>query len=160
MELGGKAPVVVTANADLEAAAAAIRFGGFFHSGQICMATQTAIVHESVADKLLAIIQAGFPLEASGDSSKGAPLRGLFTQASADRVKGIIDDALTKGATIGAGKNSVEGNVVQPLLLTDVTPEMGECEGRRTLREASRTLTMIYSQPSTRRRCLLPYSHS
>lgn len=42
LELGGKAPAIVCSDADLQDAATAIMFGGWFHSGQICMATQTA----------------------------------------------------------------------------------------------------------------------
>lgn len=89
------------------------------------MASQTAIVHESVKTKFLELINAHAPnVHASGDASKNAPLRGLFTEASAQRVKEIVDDAMSKGAKAAAGKVQVEGNVVQPLLLDNVTPDM------------------------------------
>ncbi|SCZ90067.1 BZ3500_MvSof-1268-A1-R1_Chr1-3g01756 [Microbotryum saponariae] len=122
LELGGKAPAIVCHDADLKTAWNAIAFGGWFHSGQICMATQTVIAHESVAEELLQLLNNHKPnVTAAGE---GAPLRGLFTEASAQRVKGIIDDAVSKGAKIAVGDAKVEGNVVQPIILKDVTPEM------------------------------------
>lgn len=87
------------------------------------MATQTAIVHESVVDEFLKLLTANYP-RASASTSDGAALRGLFTAASAERVKGAIDDALSKGAKIVAGENKLEGNVIQPCLLRDVTDDM------------------------------------
>ncbi|ORY88424.1 aldehyde dehydrogenase [Leucosporidium creatinivorum] len=125
LELGGKAPAIVCADADLHHAASAIKFGGWFHSGQICMATQTAIVHESVAEEFLSILKSNMPgLCASGNPDDKAPLRGLFTEASAKRIKELIDDALSKGAEVAAGTADVKGNVVQPLLLKGVTSSM------------------------------------
>ncbi|SCV68256.1 BQ2448_377 [Microbotryum intermedium] len=122
LELGGKAPAIVCHDADLKTAWNAIAFGGWFHSGQICMATQTVIAHESIADELLQLLNTHKPnVTAAGE---GAPLRGLFTEASAQRVKSIIDDALSKGAKVAVGDAKVEGNVVQPIILKDVTPEM------------------------------------
>ncbi|CEQ41633.1 SPOSA6832_03370 [Sporobolomyces salmonicolor] len=125
LELGGKAPAIVCADADLEHAANAIKFGAWFHSGQICMASQSAIVHESVADKFLEIFGAKVPRASGNPDDKEAALRGLFTHASAQRVKEIVDDALSKGAKVVVGEeNKIEGNVVQPMLLKGVTEEM------------------------------------
>ncbi|GAA6061740.1 hypothetical protein JCM10212_000473 [Sporobolomyces blumeae] len=122
LELGGKAPAIVCEDADLEHAANAIKFGAFFHSGQICMATQTAIVHESVVDRFVEIFAAKVP-RASND--QGSSMRGLFTQGSAARTKEIVDDALSKGAKVVFGKeNEVDGNIVQPMMLRDVTDKM------------------------------------
>ncbi|BGP19142.1 hypothetical protein JCM10213v2_007229 [Rhodosporidiobolus nylandii] len=123
LELGGKAPAIVCEDADLEHAANAIKFGGLFHSGQICMATQTAIVHESVVDKFTELLSANYP-RASKSTEDGAALRGLFTEVSAKRVDEAIADATSKGAQIVAGEHRVEGNVVQPVLLKGVTDQM------------------------------------
>lgn len=87
------------------------------------MATQTAIVHESIVDDFLKLLTADFP-RASASLDDGAALRGLFTAASAERVQGAIEDALSKGAKIAAGENKREGNVIQPCLLRDVTDDM------------------------------------
>ncbi|GAA5973197.1 hypothetical protein JCM11641_006318 [Rhodosporidiobolus odoratus] len=123
LELGGKAPAIVCEDADLVHAANAIKFGGLFHSGQICMATQTAIVHESVVDEFTALLTANYP-RAAPNGENGAQLRGLFTEASAKRVEEAVEDALGKGAEIVAGEQKREGNVVQPVLLKGVTAEM------------------------------------
>lgn len=89
------------------------------------MATQTVIVHESVADELLALIKAHAPnVTASGSDADGAPLRGLFNDASASRVEDIVKDALSKGAVVAAGSAGFAGNVVQPIMLTGVTAAM------------------------------------
>ncbi|KAM0750932.1 aldehyde dehydrogenase [Meredithblackwellia eburnea MCA 4105] len=125
MELGGKAPSIICADADLKHAAQGVMFGGWFHSGQVCMATQTVIVHESIADRFLGLIKAHSPnVKASKNSQDAGTLRGLFTNASAKRVQTITEDALSKGATVAAGTAGFENNVVQPILLSNVTPEM------------------------------------
>lgn len=103
-------------------------FGGWFHSGQICMATQTAIVHHSIHDQFLELIKAHSPSLSAAPCD--APLRGLFTQASADRVREIVDDAIAKGAEVAAGSYEIKGNVVQPLLLKGVTSDMREFPSR------------------------------
>lgn len=65
-------------------------------------------------------------LSLPGKPEDKAALRGLFSDASADRVNGIIKDAIDKGASVGAGswKEGDKGNVVQPLMLLGVTPAM------------------------------------
>ncbi|BGP57463.1 hypothetical protein JCM8202_002020 [Rhodotorula sphaerocarpa] len=129
LELGGKAPAIVCQDANLELAAEAIKFGGLFHSGQICMATQTAIVHESVADRFLSLLTSKYPTASAKSPADGSALRGLFTQASAERVRDVVQDALGKGAEIIAGENRAEGNVMQPVLLKGVK------DGMRVYRE-------------------------
>ena len=52
LELGGKAPMVVLADADLDRAAAAANFGAFFHQGQICMSTERIVADRAVASEL------------------------------------------------------------------------------------------------------------
>ncbi|GAA5939693.1 uncharacterized protein JCM15063_005261 [Sporobolomyces koalae] len=123
LELGGNAPAIVCEDADLEHAVNAIKFGAFFHSGQVCMATQTAIVHESIADKFVELFSAKHP-RASKEPT--APMRGLFTEASAKRTREIVEDALSKGAKVVAGSSKLEtsGNIVQPRLLRGVTDKM------------------------------------
>jgi acyl-CoA reductase-like NAD-dependent aldehyde dehydrogenase len=54
LELGGKAPMIVLDDADLDAAVASAGFGAFMNSGQICMSTERIIVHEAVADAFIA----------------------------------------------------------------------------------------------------------
>ncbi|GAA5841709.1 hypothetical protein JCM3766R1_005158 [Sporobolomyces carnicolor] len=123
LELGGKAPAIVCEDADLDHAVNAIKFGAYFHSGQICMATQQVIIHESIADKFVEAFAAKHPKASNGPNSQ---MRGLFTEASAQRTKEILDDALGKGAKVVAGDEqaSHDGNIVQPRLLRGVTDAM------------------------------------
>src|SRR5690606_6641477 len=53
LELGGKAPLVVLDDADLDEAVSAAAFGAFMHQGQICMSTERIIVLDSIADKFM-----------------------------------------------------------------------------------------------------------
>ena len=110
LELGGKAPLVVLEDADLEEAVAAAAFGAFMNAGQICMSTERIIVVEAIAEEFarrLAAKAAAMPAPAIGrqvDESAEANLRAL------------VDDALSSGARqIGTGP---------AILLDGVTPQM------------------------------------
>jgi len=122
LELGGKAPLIILPDADLDLAVSAASFGTYFHSGQICMATNATIVHSSIyeqfKEKLVAKVAS---LKAAPE---GAPLRGLFSAASATRIDSLVKDATAKGAKVISGEWKVEHNLVQPTILEGVTPEM------------------------------------
>ncbi|KAM0791831.1 hypothetical protein ACM66B_004090 [Microbotryomycetes sp. NB124-2] len=122
LELGGKAPLIALQDCDLDHAVNSVMFGGWFHSGQICMATQTVIVHESIAEQFKTKIAS--ETKRLSAAATNAPLRGLFTEASAKRVKEIVDDALSKGAEVAAGTYQVESNIVQPIMLDKVNETM------------------------------------
>ena len=92
LELGGKAPLVVLDDADLDQAVAAAAFGAFMNAGQICMSTERIIVLEAVADEFarkLAEKAAGMPAAAIGAQ---------VDDAAATDVQSLIEDALAKGA--------------------------------------------------------------
>jgi len=127
MELGGKAPVIVLKDANLEAAANSVMFGGLSHSGQICMASDRLIVHEDIADeftKILSSHHASRKAAGAMDANNPMQYRGLFSQRSADRVNDLIQDALNKGAKIIIGKQESEKNVIQPVVLDGINKEM------------------------------------
>ncbi|KAG8707603.1 hypothetical protein FRC09_001735 [Ceratobasidium sp. 395] len=124
MELGGAAPFIVLEDADVEHAVNNAVHGSFLHSGQICMSTNTLLLHGSIADEFISTMKQ-YNLSASAASS--SPYRGLFTSQSADRVRGLIDEAVTQGPVISIPSsdntlNSPAANVVQPTLL-DKVPE-------------------------------------
>src|ERR1700733_12734673 len=82
LELGGKAPMVVLADADLDRAAAAASFGAFFHQGQICMSTERIVVDRTVSDALAgklaeraAALPVGDPRDRSARQRRGCPAR-------------------------------------------------------------------------------------
>jgi len=124
LELGGKAPLVVLDDADLDAAVDGAAFGAFMHQGQICMSTERIVIDETVADafaKKLAAKAAALP---AGDPRKGNVVLGSVVDKSAcDRIQGLVADAVKKGAKILAG-GDVDGTIMKATVLDRVTPEM------------------------------------
>ncbi|WP_180736333.1 aldehyde dehydrogenase family protein [Paraburkholderia sp. PGU19] len=123
LELGGKSPLVVLDDANIDDAVDAAIFGAFMHQGQICMATGRVIVLDEIADEFVArFAKRAAGLEA-GDPSKGATLGALIGEASAQRVGKLIDDAITKGAQRKSG-GMQQGAIMDATVLDRVTPEM------------------------------------
>jgi benzaldehyde dehydrogenase (NAD) len=124
LELGGKAPLLVLADADLDAAVAAATFGGFANSGQICMSTERLVVDAAVADAFvdkLAARVAALPL---GDPRKGPVVLGsVVDMSTVHRCNALIDDALAKGATLVCGGRA-DSPLMPATLLDHVTPAM------------------------------------
>ena len=110
LELGGKAPLLVLEDADLDEAVRAAAFGAFMNAGQICMSTERIIVVDAVADrfaKLLAEKAAAMPAPAVGQQ---------VDEAAEANAKMLVDDALAQGArTIASGAATV---------LDGITPSM------------------------------------
>ena len=124
LELGGKAPMVVLADADLDRAAAAASFGAFFHQGQICMSTERIVVHRAAARLLgekLAERARALPV---GDPREPSTAIGpLVNRAAVERVSELVDDAVQKGARALSG-GQPDGACFPPTVLAGVTPEM------------------------------------
>jgi len=93
LELGGKAPVLVFADADLQKAAAQIAIAGFFNAGQDCTAATRILVHESVHDEFLALLVAEVKANAiTGDPGRDDILYGPVNNINQlERVQGFID---------------------------------------------------------------------
>jgi betaine-aldehyde dehydrogenase len=110
LELGGKAPVIVFADADLEKAAAQIVVAGFFNAGQDCTAATRILVHESVHDEFVALLTAEVKANAiTGDPSRDDILFGPVNNVNQlAQVTGFID-RLPDHANIAAGGNSISG---------------------------------------------------
>jgi len=124
LELGGKAPLVVLDDADLDDAVNAAAFGAFANSGQICMSTERIVVDRKIADDFAARLAAkakGLPL---GDPRKGPAVLGpVVDMATVERCNALIDDALAKGATLLCGGKA--DSVLIPATLVDhVTSDM------------------------------------
>ncbi len=124
LELGGKAPLVVLDDADLKAAVDAAVFGAFFHQGQICMSTERIIVDEAVADAFLELFKArAEKLHARDPRDPDCALGAMINEQAAQRVRGLVDDAVVKGATLVTGGRQ-EGVFVDPVILDGVIPTM------------------------------------
>ena len=124
LELGGKAPLIVLDDADLDEAVAAAAFGAFMNQGQICMSTERLIVDESVADAFAAKLAAKAATLVAGDPRKGrTPLGALVGFDAVERVLGLVRDAVAKGARLIAG-GAANGVLMDATVLDNVTPAM------------------------------------
>ncbi len=104
LELGGKAPFIVHADADLEAAARGATAGALTNAGQDCTAATRAYVHRSVYDAFLARTKALFERVRVGDPFDPATDMGtLISAAQVDRVDGFVSRARAAGATVVTG---------------------------------------------------------
>ncbi|SFP76363.1 Acyl-CoA reductase [Amycolatopsis arida] len=120
IEGGGKDPVLVDEDADLEAAADATVWGAFSNSGQTCVGVERVYVHEKVYDEFVAKVVARAE-EVRPGSHPGAHYGPVTMPAQLDVIRRHITDALTRGgrALVG-GKNAVGDRYVQPTVLVDV----------------------------------------
>ncbi len=124
LELGGKAPLLVLDDADLDAAAAAAGFGAFANQGQICMSTERIIVDGSIADAFVERLAARMQNICAVDPRRADAVLGAMVSAeAAARVQALIADATAKGARLVLG-GQADGTLVQPAILDGVTPEM------------------------------------
>ncbi len=124
LELGGKAPLIVLDDADIDAAVNAAAFGAFMNQGQICMSTERIVVDERVADefvKKLSTKASGLPVR---DPSHGPAVLGSMVDAkSASRVAELIEDAVRNGASVTAGGRG-QGTLMEPTVIDHVTAAM------------------------------------
>jgi benzaldehyde dehydrogenase (NAD) len=124
LELGGKAPMVVLEDADLEEAVKAASFGGYMNQGQICMSTERLIVVDPIADEFAEKLVAKVNQMPAGDPRDGAtPLGAVVDMSAVQRVNRLINDAVEKGAKIltgGPGDSVIMG----PILIDKVTSNM------------------------------------
>jgi benzaldehyde dehydrogenase (NAD) len=124
LELGGKAPLLVLADADIDAAVDGAAFGAFANSGQICMSTERIIVDETIADAFVAKLAAKAASLPLGDPRKGpAVLGSVVDMRTVERCNHLIDDALTKGARLLCG-GKADSTLMPATLLDHVTPDM------------------------------------
>ena len=124
LELGGKAPLIVLDDADLDAAVDAAAFGAFMNQGQICMSTERIVVDESAADEFVARLAAKAAALPLGDPVKGPTVLGSVIDAhAADKISALIEDAIAKGARLCAGGKR-NGTLMQATVLDRVTPAM------------------------------------
>ncbi|MEM7258819.1 MAG: aldehyde dehydrogenase family protein, partial [Pseudomonadota bacterium] len=130
LELGGKNPQVIFADANLDSAADAVTFGVYFNVGQCCNSSSRVIVHEDIADafvtrviELSRRVRFGDPLKP--DTQVGA----IVTAAHNEKIHRYVTQAITDGATVelGGAPLSVEGlgnQFYQPTVITGVTSDM------------------------------------
>lgn len=124
LELGGKAPLIVLDDADLDEAVKAAAFGAFMNQGQICMSTERIIVVDAVADEFASRFAAKAKSMATGDPRAGTtPLGAVVDMKTVKTVNRLIDDATAKGASIIAG-GKAEGVLMPATVVSGVTNAM------------------------------------
>jgi acyl-CoA reductase-like NAD-dependent aldehyde dehydrogenase len=124
LELGGKAPLVVLDDADLDAAVDAVAFGALVNSGQVCMSTERVLVDERVADDFAARLAAKVGALPCGDPRRDDVVLGsVVGQATVERMRRLLDDARTRGAKVLVG-GEPEGTIMPGTVVDHVTPEM------------------------------------
>ena len=123
LELGGKAPVVVFDDADLDAVNTWVKIAGFFNSGQDCTAATRVIAGPKIYDNLLSsltksvqAVKVGNPLE------EGIEMGPMVAKEQLERVEGFVDRARERGARVLVGGAPIPGRgyFYQPSLVTDV----------------------------------------
>ena len=97
LELGGKAPLVVLDDADIDGAVNAAVFGAFMNQGQICMSTERMIVDEKIADEFVAKLAARAAKLPAGDPRGHVVLGSLISSQSAEKMDELIADAVDEG---------------------------------------------------------------
>lgn len=124
LELGGKAPLVMLDDADLDEAVKAAAFGSFMNQSQIGMSTERIMVDERVADAFVEKFAAKAASLPVGDPRTGNVVLGSLVGAEAvERVKGLIKDAVSLGAVIATGGES-DGTVMKATVIDRVTSDM------------------------------------
>jgi acyl-CoA reductase-like NAD-dependent aldehyde dehydrogenase/ABC-type branched-subunit amino acid transport system ATPase component len=125
LELGGKAPLLVLDDADIDAAVAAATFGAFANSGQICMSTERLVVDSKIADDFVARLAARARTLPLGDPRKSDPvvLGSVIGMGTVEHCNALIDDALAKGARLVCG-GKADSTLMPATLLDHVTPRM------------------------------------
>ncbi len=122
LELGGKAPVIVFEDADLDAVAETIRYGSYFNAGQDCAQPCRVMVANGVYDKLLAALaeQVG-QIQIGAPKAEGTEMGPLVSAVHRDRVAGFVDRT-RRGSEIVSGGAFGEGSgfFYQPTVIANV----------------------------------------
>ncbi len=124
LELGGKSPLIVLDDADIDEAVNAAVFGAFVYQGQVCMSTERIVADEAVADAFVAKFAARAKALPMGDPRKGPCVIGpLVTRDAVRRLEGLIADAVRDGAKLVTG-GTVNGPFLSATILDHVNPQM------------------------------------
>jgi len=133
MELGGKSPLIVFDDADLESAIGGAMLGNFYSTGQVCSNGTRVFVQKGIKDRFLTRLKERTEKIVIGDPMDEATQFGpMVSKAQLDKVFSYIEKGKAEGATLLTGggiPNSVSsaGNYIQPTVFADVTDDMTIC---------------------------------
>lgn len=125
LEHGGTAAAVLDSNANIDNAISSIIRGAFYHSGQVCVSTQTLYVHkeifETVKPQLIEKISKLVVGDACSEVTDCGP---LITPAVVNKMEVLVEDAIQKGGKILIGGKGLPNNCFEPTLVDNITYDM------------------------------------
>ena len=127
LELGGKSPDIIFADADLDAAIAGVAMGVFFNQGECCCAGTRIYVEDKVYDRVVAgMVEKAKEIRLGSGQDPDVDMGPLVSQNQFDTVMGYVEAGKTDGATVAVGgaRAGDRGFFVQPTLFTDVDRNM------------------------------------
>jgi betaine-aldehyde dehydrogenase len=132
LELGGKNPQLIFADADLDAAVDAVVHGVFFNMGECCNSGSRILVEESIAGDFVARVVAASRTIAVGDPLDASVKVGaIINEAQQKKILGYIEEARAAGASVplGGAARDAGGRYVELTVLDKVTPDMSVAAG-------------------------------
>ena len=126
LELGGKSPNIVFADANIDAAVDGALMGFTLNSGQACESGTRVFVHADVYDRFNEALAAKMRQMSIGPGTEDAAITPLVSQEQLDRVMGFVEEGKRDGAVAltGGQRHGDAGFYVEPTLFTETTPEM------------------------------------
>lgn len=124
LELGGKAPMAILSDANINEAVRGAVFGAFFNQGQICMSTERIVVDRSIGDKFVDRFARRAAKKVAGDPAKSDSVLGsVVDESTVKHIAALVDDAKEKGARILL-EGGCAGTIMQPCIVDYVTENM------------------------------------
>lgn len=131
LELGGKNPNIVFADADFDAAVDGALFGAFANQGEVCSAGSRLLIEESIHDRFVEAMLKKIPnIKLGHGLSSGVKMGPLVSASHRDRVEAYVQIGVSEGAKLVCGgkrpqeKELAQGNFFEPTIFTNVTPSM------------------------------------
>lgn len=131
LELGGKSPNIIFADADFETAVDYALFGIFFGAGQVCSAGSRILVEESIYDKFVErFVERASKIKVGPGNAEGSEMGAITSQSQLDGILAYIEIGKAEGATLAFGGNRLtengldKGFFLEPTVFTNVAPDM------------------------------------
>ncbi len=127
LELGGNAPFIVFADADIDKAVNGLIASKYRNAGQTCVCANRVFVQSSIKDKFIALLcQKVQTLKVGNGLDKSTDIAPLINQSALDKVQSLLTDALDKGAVLHTGgtTNPISPLSFNPTVISDITDDM------------------------------------
>ncbi|WP_420959859.1 betaine-aldehyde dehydrogenase [Brucella sp. IR073] len=131
MELGGKSPLIVFEDADIESAIGGAMLGNFYSTGQVCSNGTRVFVHKSIRERFVErLIERTRAIRIGDPMDEATQMGPLISAAQREKVLGYIEKGKAQGATLACGggvphlQGFEKGFFIEPTVFTDVTDDM------------------------------------